>query len=152
MQHRMYFTCQHDMLHHAITVAARKTEYRQAKSELRGLRSMLEIVSPSIQFLPSIFDDFDPLPLNLMIEIEEAKRKKKERRKAYYKAKNFVRNVLICYWIRRIRFASRAIGNMFDYTLITEPVPPTTVPADEIIFNYGFFVRQQGGALVGNFV
>jgi hypothetical protein len=40
---------------------------------------------------------------------------------------------------------------MFDYTLITEPVPPTTVPADEIILNYGFFVRQQGGALVGNF-
>ena len=151
MQHRMFFTCQHDALHHAITVAARKTEYSQVKSKLKGLRSMLEIVIPSVKFHPSIFDDYDPLPIDLIIEIEEAERKKNESRKAYRKAKNFVRDLLKFYWIRRVRFASRAIGNMFDYTLITEPVPPTTVPADEFIMNYGFFVRQQGGALVGNF-
>lgn len=121
------------------------------KSELKGLRSMLDIIIPSMKLNPSIFDDFDPLPLDLIIEIEEAERKKKESRKAYYKAKNFIRNLLKFYWFRRIRFASRAIGNMFDYSLITEPVPPTTVPADEFIFSNGFFVRQQGGALVGNF-
>ena len=151
MQHRMFFTFQHDALHHAITVAARKTEYSQAKSELKGLRSMLDIIIPSMKLNPSIFDDFDPLPLDLIIEIEEAERKKKESRKAYYKAKSFIRNILKYYWYRRIRFAARAIGNMFDYTLITEPVPPTTVPADELIFKNSLFVRQQGGALVGNF-
>ncbi len=151
MHHRMYFTYNHEALHHAITVAARKTEYSQAKSELKGLRSLLDVIIPSMKLNPFIFDDFDPLPLDLIIEIEEAERKKEESRKAYYKAKNFIRNILKFYWFRRIRFANRAVGNMFDYTLITEPVPPTTVPADEFIFINSFFVRQQGGALVGSF-
>ena len=150
MHHRMYFTYNHEALHHALTVAARKTEYSQAKREAKCLHAVYEIVSLSMKLNPSVFDDFDQLPLDLLIEIEEAERKKEESRKAYYKAKNFIRNLLKFYWFRRIRFASRAIGNMFDYSLITEPVPPTTVPADEFIFDNGFFVRQQGGALVGD--
>lgn len=150
MHHRMYFTYNHEALHHALTVAARKTEYSQAKREAKCLHAVYEIVSLSMKLNPSVFDDFDPLPLDLLIEIEEAERKKEESRKAYYKAKNFIRNLLKFYWFRRIRFANRAIGNMFDYSLITEPVPPTAVPADEFIFDNGFFVRQQGGALVGD--
>ena len=61
------------------------------KSELKGLRSMLDIIIPSMKLNPSIFDDFDPLPLDLIIEIEEAERKKKESRKAYYK-------IVICWF------------------------------------------------------
>lgn len=150
MQQHRYFTCQHD-LHHAIALAARQTECRQAKSELAGLQAMFASCSLTQGLSPSIFDFYDPLPIELVIAMEEARRKFKERQKAYRKAKNFVRNLLKEYWIRRIRFASRAIGNIEDYNLLTVPVPPTTVPADEFIFNNGFFVRQQGGALVGNF-
>ena len=150
MQERPLFIYPREALHYAITAAARRTEYRQAKDELKGLQILLEILSSRREFDPSIFEELDPLPIDLLLEIEKAKQKKKRCRKAYYKAKNYVRKVLICYWVRRIRFASRAIGNMFDYSLITEPVPPTTVPADEYVMNYSFVVRQQGGASVGS--
>ena len=151
MQKRQLFTYQREALHYALTAAARKTDYRQAKKELKGLRSMFDLVCLSRKLDSSVFEDLlDPLPIDLLLEIEEAKRKKKQCRRAYYRAKNYVREVLNCYWKRRIRFACRAIGNMFDYSLITEPVPPTTVPADEYVMNYIFFVRQQGGASVGS--
>lgn len=145
MQQHRYFTCQHD-LHHAIALAARQTECRQAKSELAGLQAMFASCSLTQSFSPSIFDYFDSLPIELVIAMEEARRKFKERQKAYRKAKNFVRNLLKEYWIKRIRFAGRAIGNIEDYNLLTVPVPPTTVPADEIIMNYEFYCHQQGGA------
>lgn len=146
MQQHKHFTVQHD-LYHAIALAARKAEYRQTKSELSGLKAMFACCGSLTQgFSPSILDFYDPLPIELVIAIEEARRKFKERQKAYRKAKNFVRNLLKEYWIRRIRFASRAIGNVEDYNLLTVPVPPTTVPADEIFMNYEFYCHQQGGA------
>ena len=96
---------------------------------------------------------FNPDTRLLMEEYSEAEKRETIYHDAYRKAKNCFRIVEIAFkrfWMERIRFASRAIGNMSDFNLITMPVPPTIVPADEYVMNYGFFVRQQGGASVGS--
>jgi hypothetical protein len=103
-------------------------------------------VSPELLF-------YDPDTRLLMEEYSAAEKRETIYHDAYRKAKNCFRIVEIAFkrfWMERIRFASRAIGNMSDFNLITMPVPPTIVPADEYVMNYGFFIRQQGGASVGN--
>ncbi len=50
LQQNMHFTIQHD-LHHAIALAARKAECRQAKSELSGLKTMFAFGPLLLQLL-----------------------------------------------------------------------------------------------------
>lgn len=71
-----------------------------------------------------------------------AKARAKEYYRAYRKAKTAVRNLLRIYWIERVRFASRAIGNMWDYSLEMVAIPPTMASVDE-------YFHQRGGAMVG---
>ena len=140
-----------EQLYQAMIAAKRKEKYHEAKQKTESGKQLLSLISPDVYFFPDVFFENDLAYLLCFEELQDAEREEKKCYKAYRKAKTFVRDLLSDYWFRRIRFASRAIGNMFDYTLITEPVPPTTVPADELIFKNSLFVRQQGGALVGNF-
>ncbi len=144
------FTFPREQVKKAMIAAQRKEKYRESKQKTESAQNLISLFCPSISIIQDVYFD-DALSYLLLFEgLQDAKKEEKKCYKAYREAKTSVRNLLSGYWSRRIRFASRAIGNMFDYTLITEPVPPTTVPADEFIMNYGFFVRQQGGALVGN--
>lgn len=144
------FSLPHEQIKKAMIAAKRKEKYHESKEKTESAKSLISLFSPSIGFISEVYFEDDLTYLLLLEDLQDAEKEEKKCYKAYRKAKTCVRNLLSNYWSRRIRFASRAIGNMSDYTLITEPVPPTTVPADECIFNNGFFVRQQGGALVGN--
>ena len=144
------FSFPQEQIKNAMIAAKRKEKYREAKEKTGSAKNLMSLFCPAISFAPEICFNDDLTYLLLLEELQNAKKEEKKCYKAYRKAKTCVRNLLSSYWFNRIRFASRAIGNMFDYSLITEPVPPTTVPADEFFMNYVFFVRQQGGALVGN--
>ena len=138
-----------EQLYQAMIAAKRKEKYHEAKQKTESGKKLLSLISPHVCFFPDVLFENDLAYLLSFEELQDAEKEEKKCYKAYRKAKTFVRDLLSDYWFRRIRFASRAIGNMFDYTLITEPVPPTTVPADECVLNYVFYIRQQGGALGG---
>ena len=144
-----------EVLDRAFIAMCRKNYKKARKEREERADLLLQLVSDGdLSFgLATDLLVYDPDTRLLIEEYSEAEKRETIYHDTYRKAKNCFKVVEISFkrfCMERIRFASRAIGNMSDYTLITEPVPPTTVPADEFIFNNGFFVRQQGGALVGN--
>lgn len=69
-----------------------------------------------------------------------------ERHDAYCRVRNFLRAIraeLKRVWLQRIRYASRAVGNECDYSLLMVATPPTMASVDE-------YIHQRGGALVGS--
>lgn len=79
-------------------------------------------------------------------EYWEAERIAAERHEAYRRARNFLRAIraeLKRVWLQRIRYASRAVGNERDYSLLMVATPPTMASVDE-------YIHQRGGALVGS--
>ncbi len=125
-----------------------RVAYRKAREERE---SVMKISSYIIELYPDA-TLFYALSYSYLSHAEfeemivEAEEKERKASRAYRKAKNHVRSLLRKYWIIRIRFASRAIGNINDFSLVTMPTPPTTTPTDE---NNLINVHQWGGALVG---
>ena len=72
---------------------------------------------------------------------------------AYRRVKNFFRALRVelkRIWLQRIRYASRAIGNERDYSLLMVATPPTMVSVDEYFDAYVLNIHQRGGAMVGS--
>lgn len=72
---------------------------------------------------------------------------------AYRRAKNYLRAIkseIKRVWLSRIRYAGRAIGNMWDYSLVMLATPPTKASVDEYFDVCVLNIHQRGGALVGS--
>ena len=127
----------------------------------RDKRKEQEAVDRLLSFIMSMDPRLDPYMeltfrhevLHLVLQLESLKdyiaKEKHKIERNYRKVKTIIRNILRKYWFLRIRFAGREIGNLYDYSLVTMPVPPTTEPTDEyfVIYNYAK-VHQWGGVCV----
>ncbi len=162
---RLYFSLNRVLLHNAIDVAISKERYRRAHRDLRN-----HCGPETFQIITHVLFGLEGEPLvgHLTPEIltaldkakgkaweryhayRDAKARVKECYKAYRKAKAAMRNYLRCFWYERIRFAGRAIGNVWDYSLEMVATPPTMVTVDEYFVNYALYIHQRGGAVVGN--
>ena len=72
---------------------------------------------------------------------------------AYRRVKNYFRALRVelkRIWLQRIRYASRAIGNERDYSLLMVATPPTMVSVDEYFDACVLNIHQRGGAMVGS--
>ena len=153
-----------ELLHKAIDAAMSKEVYRKAHREARGFgRETLQIIYDLLFRLdgePMVGHMTAESVIALEMAWEEAREKyrayriakarKRECYKAYRKAKTAVRNLLRCNWFERIRFASRAIGNVWDDSLKMVATPPTMVSVDEYFDACVLNIHQRGGALVGS--
>ena len=86
-------------------------------------------------------------------EYWEAERIATERHDAYRRARNFLRAIraeLKRVWLQRIRYASRAVGNERDFSLLMVATPPTMASVDEYFDFCVLNIHQRGGALVGS--
>ena len=161
----MYFTIGHEQLHKAIDVVISKQRYRQAHRDAwnRLGREAIQIISDLIYCLDGE-PVFGHMTTECLIAFERAREDAKEKYraykrakarakecyKAYRKAKTAMRSFLRCNWYERIRFASRAIGNEWDYSLKMVATPPTMVSVDEYFDTCVLNIHQRGGALVGS--
>ena len=86
-------------------------------------------------------------------ELSEAKSKEKKLHDHYNRLRNYTRSVSTVInriWLKRIRFASRAIGNEWDYSLKMVATPPTMASVDEYFDFCVLNIHQRGGVLVGS--
>ena len=128
--------------------ASRKAKYKEAREEKKGILALLDL---SMELSPECFESLyysSSSDIEKMI-VEAAEKKERKAYKAYCKAKTCVRDLLRKFWYERIRFASRAIGNENDFSLVTVPTPPTTEPTDEYFEIIAVNVHRWGGARVG---
>ena len=152
-------------MHKAIDVAISKQRYRQANRDAwkRFGRETIQIISDLIYRLDGE-PEFGHLTTESLIAFERAREAAKEKYraykrakarakecyKAYRKAKTAMRDFLRCNWYERIRYASRAIGNVWDYSLLMVATPPTMASVDEYFDAFVLNIHQRGGALVGS--
>ncbi len=126
---KLCFTINHEAWHKAVEADIRKEQYRRVR--LNRKMGIDILVSPIIceLFFPESLVSYGMDLLYLSVEdVEAMELVEKKCYKAYRKAKTAVRNLLRLYWLERIRFASRAIGNQWDDSLKMIATPPT---ADE---------------------
>lgn len=161
---RIYINIRHELAHNAIDVFISKRKYMQAHRQ-----AWKQFGNESIQIISNLIYRLDGEPLlghmtvEYLLAFEKARELAREKYRAYKsekarveasykgsrKAKTAMRSLLKCIWFERIRFASRAIGNECDYSLLMVATPPTMASVDE----YDAFVlnvHQRGGALVGS--
>ena len=110
-------------------LAVLKSELQKARKDrkMQEELSVITTISSRLRAGEIILLD-DMYTCEIVDELKEAQKHEKKCYRAYRKAKTFVRDCLRKYWTERIRFASRAIGNMWDYSLEMIATPPT---ADE---------------------
>ena len=151
-------------LHNAIDAIISKERYRQAHRDARNKygRETFQIITDLLYRLDGE-PMFGHMTTESLLAFEKAREEAKEKYraykqakaqakvcyKAYRKAKTVMRDFLRCNWYERIRFASRAIGNVWDYSLEMVATPPTMASVDEYdicVLN----IHQRGGALVGS--
>ncbi len=128
-----------------LDVAISKAFKKQYKVARKKRDSVLTLFN--IPFLNS--DDYWMSELSARLleeEIKKHEKQVKEIRSSYHRFRNYVHvKILVIkrFWLKRIRFASRAIGNVWDYSLEMVATPPTMASVDE-------YIHRRGGALVGS--